>query len=100
MIGKDDNQAHRVSSSSFSLTPLSFDHQLSDGNEKLRNNLQSVDYSSRYALGLFYEDGAEVALEDSDVAAQYVTNHPIIRFVALDHRKRGAGDCIGGVLIL
>lgn len=79
---------------------MSLAHQLSDGDEKLRSNLQSVDYSSRYALGLFYEDGAEVALEDRDAAAQYITNHPVIRFVALDHRKRGAGGCSSGVLVL
>ncbi|KAK3869347.1 hypothetical protein Pcinc_025331 [Petrolisthes cinctipes] len=73
--------------------------EIIDGDEKLRTNLHSVDYSSRYALGLFYEDGAKVALEDSSAAAQYIANHPVIRFVALDHRKRGADTTTPSVVV-
>lgn len=55
------------------------------------SDLKSVEYSSRYALGLFYEEGAQVRLKDMGTAAQYITNDPIARFIALDNKKRGAG---------
>lgn len=61
-----------------------------DKDEKLRSGLQAVDYSSRYALGLFFEPGATVSLRNG-ASAQYVTNDPVIRFVAVDNEKRGIG---------
>lgn len=64
--------------------------ELLEKDEKLLSDLKSVEYSSRYALGLFYEEGAQVRLKDTGTAAQYITNDPIARFVALDNKKRGA----------
>ncbi|ROT61390.1 putative renalase isoform X2 [Penaeus vannamei] len=73
--------------------------ELLEKDEKLRSNLQAVDYSSRYALGLFYEKGTSISLKDSEASAQYVTNDPIIRFVAIDNQKRGAEDNAPSVVI-
>lgn len=64
--------------------------ELIDKDAKLLSDLKSVEYSSRYALGLFYEEGAQVSLKDEKAAAQYITNDPIARFIAVDNRKRGA----------
>lgn len=64
----------------------------SDKDEKLLSALKSVEYSSRYALGLFFEEGAQVRLKDEETAAQYITNDPVARFVALDNKKRGKGN--------
>lgn len=68
---------------------MNFD--FSDKDEKLLSDLKSVEYSSRYALGLFFEEGAQVSLKDEETAAQYITNNPIARFIALDNKKRAAG---------
>ncbi|XP_069096003.1 renalase isoform X3 [Pleurodeles waltl] len=51
-----------------------------------RHQLEAVSYSSRYALGLFYEVGTEL---DVPWAAQYVTSDPCIRFISIDNKKRG-----------
>ncbi|XP_071540579.1 renalase-like isoform X3 [Panulirus ornatus] len=56
--------------------------------DKLRAGLQSVDYSSRYALALFFEEDVNVSLED-EAAAQYISSDPVLRFVAVDNKKRG-----------
>ncbi|XP_042238920.1 renalase-like isoform X2 [Homarus americanus] len=66
--------------------------------EKLRSSLQSVDYSSRYALGLFYEEDASISLQD-EAAAQYITNDSIFRFVAIDNKKRGQESMASSVVL-
>ncbi|XP_051530609.1 renalase isoform X1 [Myxocyprinus asiaticus] len=53
--------------------------------ENQRRKLEAVSYSSRYALGLFYK--ADVRI-DVPWAAQYVSNNPCIRFIAIDDKKR------------
>ncbi|NXU86243.1 RNLS Renalase, partial [Xiphorhynchus elegans] len=50
-----------------------------------RQQLECVSYSSRYALGLFYEAGAQLGVP---WAAQYVTDDPCVRFISIDCRKR------------
>ncbi|MBN3285863.1 RNLS Renalase, partial [Polyodon spathula] len=50
-----------------------------------RQKLEAVSYSSRYALGLFYEAGTEI---DGPWAAKYITNNPCIRFISIDNKKR------------
>ncbi|XP_059114888.1 renalase [Peromyscus eremicus] len=50
-----------------------------------RQQLASVSYSSRYALGLFYEAGMEI---DVPWAGQYITSNPCIRFISIDNKKR------------
>ncbi|XP_027548877.1 renalase isoform X1 [Neopelma chrysocephalum] len=54
-------------------------------NESQKQQLESVSYSSRYALGLFYEAGARI---DVPWAAQYITDNPCIRFISIDNKKR------------
>ncbi|NXG46205.1 RNLS Renalase, partial [Psilopogon haemacephalus] len=55
--------------------------------ESQRQQLEAVSYSSRYALGLFYKVGRGI---DVPWAMWYISNHPCLRFVALDSRKRNA----------
>nr|XP_048294811.1 renalase isoform X2 [Myodes glareolus] len=50
-----------------------------------RQQLASVSYSSRYALGLFYEAGMKI---DVPWAAQYIASNPCIRFISIDNKKR------------
>ncbi|XP_006880380.1 PREDICTED: renalase [Elephantulus edwardii] len=50
-----------------------------------RQQLESVSYSSRYALGLFYEAGSKI---DVPWAGQYITGNPCIRFISIDNKKR------------
>lgn len=50
-----------------------------------RQQLASVSYSSRYALGLFYEAGMKI---DVPWAGQYISSNPCIRFISIDNKKR------------
>ncbi|XP_054839201.1 renalase isoform X1 [Eublepharis macularius] len=54
-------------------------------NRSQRQQLESVSYSSRYALGLFYEAGIQI---DVPWAAQYISSNPCIRFISIDNKKR------------
>ncbi|XP_004440048.1 PREDICTED: renalase [Ceratotherium simum simum] len=53
--------------------------------ERQRQQLESVSYSARYALGLFYEAGTKI---DVPWAGQYITSNPCIRFISIDNKKR------------
>ncbi|XP_072579689.1 renalase isoform X5 [Vulpes vulpes] len=55
-----------------------------------RRQLESVSYSSRYALGLFYEAGTKI---DVPWAGQYITSNPCIRFISIDNKKRNIAAC-------
>ena len=57
--------------------------------ESILNNLNSVVYSSRYALALFF-NSAKFPVQDWD--AKYLYNDEIFRYVALDSRKRNRPD--------
>ncbi|NWQ81759.1 RNLS Renalase, partial [Columbina picui] len=57
-------------------------------NGSQKQQLESVSYSSRYALGLFYEAGTRI---DVPWAAQYITDNPCIRFISIDNKKRNIG---------
>ncbi|MEJ1276466.1 renalase FAD-dependent amine oxidase [Cricetulus griseus] len=50
-----------------------------------RQQLASVSYSSRYALGLFYEVGMKI---DVPWAGRYITSNPCVRFISIDNQKR------------
>nr|XP_044997897.1 renalase isoform X2 [Jaculus jaculus]XP_044997898.1 renalase isoform X2 [Jaculus jaculus] len=50
-----------------------------------KKQMESVTYSSRYALGLFYEAGVKI---DVPWAGQYITSNPCIRFISIDNKKR------------
>ncbi|XP_011359916.1 renalase isoform X1 [Pteropus medius] len=64
-----------------------------------RQELESVSYSSRYALGLFYEAGMKI---DVPWAGQYITSNPCIRFISIDNKKRNieASSEIGPSLVI
>nr|KAF6458586.1 renalase, FAD dependent amine oxidase [Rousettus aegyptiacus] len=64
-----------------------------------RQELESVSYSSRYALGLFYEAGVKI---DVPWAGQYITSNPCIRFISIDNKKRNivASSEIGPSLVI
>ena len=53
--------------------------------------LQSVSYSSRFALGIKLPDDFEPPV---DWTASYITDNPCIRFVCIDTRKRNQGECL------
>uniref|UniRef100_U3KF72 Renalase, FAD dependent amine oxidase n=1 Tax=Ficedula albicollis TaxID=59894 RepID=U3KF72_FICAL len=54
-------------------------------NGSQKQQLESVSYSSRYALGLFYEAGAGIAVP---WAARYISDNPCVRFISVDNKKR------------
>ncbi|KAL4240187.1 hypothetical protein ACF0H5_000981 [Mactra antiquata] len=55
----------------------------------IKSNLESVSYSSRFAVGLFYNP--DVVL-DIPWTAKYITDNSCIRFISVDNRKRGKDD--------
>ncbi|XP_068957884.1 renalase isoform X2 [Petaurus breviceps papuanus] len=55
--------------------------------ENQKQQLASVRYSCRFALGLFYKAGTRI---DVPWAARYIPNNPYICFISIDNRKRGA----------
>ncbi|KAM3835665.1 renalase isoform 2-T2 [Vipera latastei] len=54
-------------------------------NKHWKQQLESVSFSSRYALGLFYEAGTQL---DAPWAVQYISNNPCICFISIDNKKR------------
>ncbi|XP_071808431.1 renalase-like [Asterias amurensis] len=55
-------------------------------NSGVKSKLQSVSYSSRYALGLFFDQGTSL---DTSPCARYVQKDPCIRWISVDTEKRG-----------
>lgn len=67
---------------------------------KLRNDLGAVKYSSRYALGLFYDTSL---LSDRVFRTHWTAKYfddPVIRFVCWDNLKRGYTDIDGRTLLV
>ncbi|XP_037083968.1 renalase-like [Pollicipes pollicipes] len=58
--------------------------------------LRGVEYSSRYALGLFFDKPGAV---DVPWGATYVSDHPVIRYVAVDNVKRGKDTAPTSVVV-
>uniref|UniRef100_V9KUD2 Renalase n=2 Tax=Callorhinchus milii TaxID=7868 RepID=V9KUD2_CALMI len=58
-------------------------------NETQRQQLEAASYSSRFALGLFYECGTHF---DVPWAAKYISENPCIRFISIDNKKRSLGQ--------
>ncbi|KAL4640086.1 renalase isoform X1 [Arapaima gigas] len=58
-----------------------------------RQKLESVSYSSRYALGLFYPPGIQI---DVPWAAKYIADNPCIRFISIDNKKRNVESSTSG----
>jgi len=57
--------------------------------QEYKEVLESVQYSSRYALGLFYESHTVIPFP---WVTKYVTENPCVRFVSVDSKKRGKGE--------
>ena len=64
---------------------------------KLRTDLGAVKYSSRYALGLFY-DTSTICLATHWTAKYF--DDPVIRFACWDNLKRGYPDSDGRTLLI
>ena len=60
----------------------------------IRANLETVTYSSRYALGLMFREKTETLLR-SVWSAKYIS-HPVIRFASWDCAKRSGSEGGGG----
>jgi len=63
----------------------------------LLSSLQQIQYSTRFVLGMFY-NRAHVPL-GVNWAVNYVAEHPVIRYVAIDNEKRGRGDLPTSVMV-
>ena len=59
-----------------------------DRETDLKCGLQSVSYSSRYALAMFFPPQTVLPISWS---AQYLADDPCIRYMAVDQIKRGQG---------
>ncbi|XP_038060031.1 renalase-like isoform X2 [Patiria miniata] len=59
----------------------------------IKSHLQSVRYSARYALGLFFKQGTTL---DVPWCARYVQGDPCVRWISADAKKRGADSSIVG----
>ncbi|MGH0115485.1 UNVERIFIED_CONTAM: hypothetical protein FKN15_024815 [Acipenser sinensis] len=57
--------------------------------QRQKQKMEAVSYSSRYALGLFYEAGTKI---DGPWAAKYITNNPCIRFISINNKRRNLGS--------
>ena len=55
----------------------------------ITSDLKQVEYSSRYALGLYYENGTK--LDDLAHKMCYLDSDPVFRFMAVDNIKRNQG---------
>ena len=61
---------------------------LSDSSSDLKSKLSAVSYSSRFAVGLFYDQDTKI---DVPWSAKYIYDDDCIRFVAIDDKKRNIG---------
>jgi len=69
--------------------------QLIKSDGRLLQDLQGIKYSSRFALAVFFDKPVDLGV---DWSINYVSNHPIFRYVAIDNLKRG--DNIGPTSIV
>ncbi|XP_011662386.2 renalase isoform X2 [Strongylocentrotus purpuratus] len=63
-----------------------FTQQCLEKDSGLFEDLKAVQYSSRFALGLFYPPGVTI---DVPYVGKYVDGNPCIRWVSVDNEKRG-----------
>ena len=49
-------------------------------------DLEAVQYSTRFVLGMFYNSPVDLGV---DWAVKYVSSHPVVRYMAVDNLKRG-----------
>jgi len=65
----------------------------------VKNKLEGVSYSSRYALAAWY--GPDVTLsEDVNWSARYFYDDPCLRYIAIDPKKRGVQSEVDGTVVV
>ena len=62
----------------------------------VKSKLEGVTYSTRFVLGLFYSGTVETGVRWS---CKYITDHPIIRFIAVDNIKRNRAQAPTSILV-
>ena len=71
---------------------LNLKGSIQDFLESKRSSLETVQYSSRFALALYFDRGAKVNVP---WACKYVVGNPCVRFISVDSRKRfGEGKMV------
>ena len=70
--------------------------QIISGAGDIKTKLEGVSYSTRFVLGQFYSGRVDVGAPWS---CKYITDHPIIRFIALDNTKRNRPQAPTSVLV-
>lgn len=65
----------------------------------VKNKLEEVSYSSRYALAAWYGSNVTIS-EDVDWSAKYFYDDPCLRYIAIDPKKRGVQAEVDGTVIV
>lgn len=60
------------------------------GSPDLKKKLSQVSYTSRYALGLFYNE--KLAVDPTESCINFVDGNPMIRYWTLEDEKRKLGE--------
>jgi renalase len=58
--------------------------------EELKKKLSEVSYTSRYALGLFYNE--QLTVRSPEAAVNFVDDNPVVRYWTLEDEKRRLGN--------
>ena len=70
--------------------------QIISQEEEIKTKLAGVSYSSRFVLGQFYSGRVDVG---AGWCCKYISDHPIIRFIAVDNIKRNRPQAPSSVLV-
>ncbi|XP_060084967.1 renalase-like [Ylistrum balloti] len=72
--------------------------QLIDSQPKVKENLENVSYSMRFAVGLFYDPGVTLSYP---WAVKYFRDNPCVCYIAIDDKKRGTeSDSVGPSVVI
>lgn len=73
---------------------LNLKGSIQDFLETKRSSLENVQYSSRFALALYFDRGTKINVPWT---CKYVVDNPCVRFISVDSRKRfGKGKAVSG----
>lgn len=62
------------------------------GNNELKIDMEKVRYTTRFALGLFYDTNEALLPQSENSALNFVSNDPIIRYWSIENKKRKSSD--------
>lgn len=65
----------------------------------VKNKLEGVSYSSRYALAAWYDSNVTLS-SDVGWSAKYFYEDPCLRYIAIDPKKRGVQNQVDGTVIV